>query len=140
MACISCPTLYKSLRAYLKDGAQHPEFEKLSPEACSNIDIKVLEFDRRFEIYGEDFVFYDYKSPLDISEALTNSFDLVIADPPFLSEECHVKTGMTIRRLGKEGSNLIICTGEMSFRDFFLEFSKIFILTISRSNHGRFIS
>jgi len=85
---------------------------QLSEETCSKINIKIFEYDERFKIYGDDFEFYDYKQPLVLREQLKNSFDLIIADPPFLSEECQVKTGMTIRKLGKEDHKLIMCTGE----------------------------
>ena len=50
-----------------------------------------------------------------MSENLFNHFDLIIADPPFLSEECHTKTGMTIRKLGKADHKIIICTGKVLF-------------------------
>lgn len=36
-------------------------------------------------------------------------FDIVIADPPFLSEECLSKTCETIRILSKD--KIILCTG-----------------------------
>jgi hypothetical protein len=103
--------LYKYLRKYVRDSKSHPELADLSEANVSRIDLKIFEYDERFKIYGSDFEFYDYKQPLAISEELTNQFDLVIADPPFLSEECQVKTGMTIRKLGKEGHKVIMCTG-----------------------------
>lgn len=110
VACISCPTLFKYLHKYLKEDKSHPEFSELNSEICAKIDIKLFEYDKRFEIYGEDFAFYDYKNPLDVQ--FENYFDLIIADPPFLSSECHIKTGMTIRKVGKgDNLKLIICTG-----------------------------
>lgn len=59
------------------------------------------------------FVHYDYKSPLNVPEELKNSFDFIIADPPFISEECLVKIAQTIRLLSKNTSKLIICTGSV---------------------------
>ena len=71
----------------------------------------MFEFDRRFAVFGEDFIFYDYKNPLDLPDSVTeHSFDLVFADPPYLSEECLLKTAETIRFLTKE--KIILCTGK----------------------------
>ena len=73
-------------------------------------ETKIFEFDRRFAVFGEDFLFYDYNNPLDLPDSVTeHSFDLVFADPPFLSEECLTKTAQTIKYLTKE--KIILCTG-----------------------------
>ena len=76
-----------------------------------NLGLKVLEFDNRFAAYGSDFQFYDYKSPLDIDRGLREKFDLVFADPPFLSEECLTKTMVTVKFLSKEEGKVVLCTG-----------------------------
>ena len=82
---------------------------ELKPPECKAI---LLEYDRRFEIYGDDFVFYDYNKPLELPKALqTEPFDLVIADPPFLSEECLQKTAQTIKLLAK--GKILLCTGTL---------------------------
>ena len=39
------------------------------------------------------------------------SFDVVVADPPYLSEECLQKTAQTINFLAKE--KIILCTGKL---------------------------
>nr|CAG4652028.1 EOG090X0ABW [Triops cancriformis] len=93
VACVSCPTLYRALRLN--------KLEKVS--------VKLLEFDTRFAAYGEDFVMYDFSSPLDLPRDFRSAFDVVIADPPFLSEECLTKTAVTIRYLTK--GPVILCTG-----------------------------
>ncbi|KAK3925443.1 EEF1A lysine methyltransferase 1 [Frankliniella fusca] len=93
IALISCPTLYRPL-------------VKLKGPEC---DVKLLEFDRRFSVYGESFIFYDYNTPLELPSDLLKSFDLVIADPPFLSEECLLKVAETIEWLKKD--RVILCTG-----------------------------
>lgn len=96
IACLCSPTLYKKLL-------------EIKPEGC---EAKVFEYDRRFSVFGEDFVFYDYKKPLDLPASVTeHSFDIVVADPPFLSEECLRKTAETIKYLGKE--KIILCTGQI---------------------------
>ncbi|KAI1004789.1 hypothetical protein K3495_g3426 [Podosphaera aphanis] len=82
----------------------------------------LLEFDRRFEVFGDAFVFYDFRNPLKLPEGLKAAVDHIICDPPFLSDECQTRTAMTVRWLSKswgippdsraEQSRLIICTGE----------------------------
>lgn len=42
---------------------------------------------------------------------MSSGFDLVIADPPFLSEECLTKTTETIKFLSKK--NIVLCTGNI---------------------------
>ena len=92
IACISAPTLYKHIKII-----------------DTNFDVKVFEFDRRFSSYGSDFVFYDYKSPLSVPREERDSYDVVFADPPFLSDECLTKTAMTMKYIGKQ--KMILCTG-----------------------------
>ena len=107
IACISCPTLFDTLYKRLKN------IENIS------IDLVLLEFDLRFQTkYPSNYVFYDYNNPID--ESLKQrfkelSFDAVIADPPFLSEECLGKTSETIKYLAKD--KVLVCTGAL-MRDF----------------------
>lgn len=94
VACISCPTLFLKLKSTFS-------------HRCS---CTLLEYDRRFDVHDE-FVFYDYNNPLDLPATLAaNSFDLVIADPPFLSEECLVKTSKTVQQL--TNGKILLCTGK----------------------------
>merc|ERR1712083_22923 len=95
VACVSAPTLYRALK-------------KLGKPSLS---VTVFEFDNRFAVYGSDFQFYDYKSPLDIDRNLREKFDLVFADPPFLSEECLTKTMVTVKFLSKGEGKVVLCTG-----------------------------
>ena len=100
IACISCPTLYRRLR-------------EIKPDTLT---VKLFEFDKRFSIYEEDFVFYDYKQPLQaVSSKFAHAFDIVIADPPFLSEECLTKTSTTIQAIAKD--KIIVCTGKKQERN-----------------------
>lgn len=83
---------------------------EIKPSDCETI---LLEYDRRFEMYGDNFVFYDYIDPLNLPNKLSKrSFDMVIADPPYLSEECLRKTAQTIAFLAKE--KILLCTGKPS--------------------------
>lgn len=95
IACVSCPTLYSKLVEIKPPGVQ----------------IFLLEYDKRFEVYGEDFVLYDYRQPLSLPERLEkHSFDIVVADPPFLSEECLQKVAETVNFLTKQ--KILLCTGQ----------------------------
>lgn len=96
IACLSCPSVFNKLRA-------------LNQLKCQ---IFCLEYDKRFATFGSDYVFYDYNDPLNLpAEFERNSFDVVIADPPFLSEECLRKTAMTVNFLAKD--KVILCTGRL---------------------------
>ena len=102
VACISAPTLYRHLKKLTASAA-------VGDDAASSPSLTVFEYDKRFAVYGTDFVFYDYQAPLDIPRELRESFDLVFADPPFLSEECLTKTAVTMKYLAKE--RIVLCTG-----------------------------
>ncbi len=72
--------------------------------------IVLLEYDKRFQSYGEHFIYYDYKKPLSLPDCVKEGeFDVVVADPPFLSEECLAKTAQTVKFLTRE--KVIMCTG-----------------------------
>lgn len=69
----------------------------------------LFEFDERFAVFGHDFVLYDYRSPLNIPRDKSSYYDLVLADPPFLSDECLTKTAVTVKYLTKK--DILLCTG-----------------------------
>lgn len=116
IALLSCPTLYKKMK--LNSTENH-----ISKFFLSSLKyhiwyilflfdlVHLYEFDKRFAIHGEDFTFYDYKAPLSIPSNRKEYYDLVIADPPFLSDECLIKTAATIKLLAK--NKIILCTGEL---------------------------
>lgn len=85
-------------------------YKKIKEMKASDCTVKCLEFDKRFAVFGEDFQFYDYKEPLNLPLEWKQSFDVVIADPPFLSEECLCKTSVTAKFLAKD--KVILCTGK----------------------------
>jgi hypothetical protein len=93
VACVSCPTLFR----VLKDS--HPGV------ACH-----LLEFDSRYDCRG-DFTLYDYNAPLDVPAELQQSFDCVVADPPYLSAECLSKTAQTVRLLATPEAHRVLLTG-----------------------------
>ncbi|CAN9497500.1 unnamed protein product [Ophioblennius macclurei] len=97
VACVSAPSVYQKL----KQGAV---------AGSDRVSAVVLEYDRRFAVYGDDFVFYDYKEPLALPGGVAKaSFDLVVADPPYLSEECLSKVAQTVAYLSK--GKVLLCTG-----------------------------
>ena len=56
------------------------ELQEIDP----NLSVQLLEYDRRFEQYGSDFTFYDYKQPEELPTEFKQAFRVVIADPPYL--------------------------------------------------------
>ena len=94
IACVSAPTLYRALKAKSND-----------------VNADVFEFDKRFAMYGKDFIFYDYKSPLSVPKECREKYDLVFADPPFLSDECLTKTAVTMKYICKNPKKLVLCSG-----------------------------
>ncbi|XP_054016300.1 EEF1A lysine methyltransferase 1 [Hylaeus anthracinus] len=92
IALISCPTLYKKLK-----------------NNCGDRQVVLFEYDERFKVFSPDFIPYNYKFPLDVPKDMSGFYDLVIADPPFLSDECLTKTALTIKFLAKK--NIVLCTG-----------------------------
>ena len=112
IALISCPTLYKPMRDNVELNCEGRIWRFIFQNRAHVISILVhlYEFDERFTIYGADFVPYDYKFPLSIPDERKSYYDLVIADPPFLSDECLIKFAATIKLLAKE--KVILCTGE----------------------------
>ncbi|XP_057563294.1 EEF1A lysine methyltransferase 1 isoform X3 [Hippopotamus amphibius kiboko] len=94
IACVSAPSVYQKLRELHRE----------------DFSVYIFEYDHRFAIYGEEFIFYDYNNPVDLPEKIAaHSFDIVIADPPYLSEECLRKTSETIKYLTR--GKILLCTG-----------------------------
>lgn len=72
IACVSAPSVYQKLKQGVVDGSDR-------------VSAFVLEYDRRFAAYGDDFIFYDYNEPLSLPASVApQSFDVVLADPPYL--------------------------------------------------------
>lgn len=77
--------------------------------------MKIFEYDERFAAFGDDFIQYDYSNAVedDYLDEYSEYFDLIIADPPFLSEECIEKVSNLIKRFSKPNSKVIFCSGEV---------------------------
>lgn len=55
---------------------------------------------------------FDYNKPLDLPVSHQKHFDIVIADPPHLSDSCFVSYGLTINTILKDRQQKVIfCTG-----------------------------
>ncbi|BFZ09484.1 hypothetical protein BsWGS_12523 [Bradybaena similaris] len=93
IACVSSPTVYRQIVGFKP----------------STVEVKCLEYDEKFKMFGDNFIFYDFNKPLNLDSSLKHHFDVVIADPPFLSEECLTQTAMTVKYLTKD--KIILCTG-----------------------------
>lgn len=52
--------------------------------------ITLLEFDERFGVFKE-FVSYDFEHPTRLPAEMKGTYDRVICDPPFLSQDCQTK-------------------------------------------------
>lgn len=76
----------------------------------------MFEFDKRFAAFGNDFVPYDYNNvhkQSDYMNEYREYFDIIIADPPFLSEECIESTGRLVNKLKKEDAKIVLCSGQV---------------------------
>ncbi|XP_055009692.1 EEF1A lysine methyltransferase 1 [Boleophthalmus pectinirostris] len=97
IACVSAPSVYQKLKQGVVAGSE-------------DVSVQLLEYDRRFASYGDDFIFYDYHQPLALpAHVHPHSFDVVLADPPYLSHECLSKVAQTVRYLSK--GKVLLCTG-----------------------------
>ena len=85
-------------------------YQKLRERHRDDVSVCIFQYNHRFAIYGEDFVYYDYRNPVDLPERIaTHSFDIVGADTLYLSEECLRKMSETIRLLTR--GKILLCTG-----------------------------
>ena len=95
IVCISAPTTFAKIKA-------------LRPPN----PVKLLEYDERFQVYGDDFSPYDYRAPLQLPPTLAQrSAKMILVDPPYLSDECFTKTAETVRYLAADGVKFLACTG-----------------------------
>ncbi|KAA8913920.1 putative N6-adenine methyltransferase-domain-containing protein [Sphaerosporella brunnea] len=108
VALVSAPSVYVTIREWRRVGdARVPKGLKL----------RLLEFDKRFDVFADEFVLYDFKQPVGgggVGE-LKGAVDAVLVDPPFLSPECQTKTALTVRYLLKPdaaNTRVMVCTGE----------------------------
>jgi hypothetical protein len=94
IALLSCPSLFEIINSIADN-------------------VKLFEFDERFQKYVANFVHYDYNlgNNENYLHDYANAFDLIILDPPFLSEECLRKSYQIVERIKKEDCKIILNTG-----------------------------
>ncbi|KAF2130105.1 hypothetical protein P153DRAFT_366577 [Dothidotthia symphoricarpi CBS 119687] len=104
IAVVSAPSAFIQLKNLMASGEY-----KCRPQ------LKLLEYDERFAVFKE-FVQYDFEKAIKLPAELKGSFDRIICDPPFLSQDCQTKAALTVRWLAKswtpESLRLLVCTGE----------------------------
>ena len=93
IALVSAPSVLPKLKQLNEVGAK----------------IALFEYDRRFASHTE-FYPYDFNYPLDMPADLKGKFNRILLDPPFLSDECQIKTAATCRWL-TTSAKIIVCTG-----------------------------
>ena len=68
---------------------------KESDSIYSKLDLKLFEFDNRFEKFNDqdtqNFIFYDYNKPVDIDKKYKSKFHLVIAGKICLKKKLILK-------------------------------------------------
>jgi len=96
IACLCSPTLYRAL--------------KRTDHDCQ---VTLFEFDTRFAVYKEEFVLYDFRSPLDVPRPCYSAFDVIVADPPYLEESCLSRVSSTVKLIAKDSAKVILCTGKV---------------------------
>ncbi|KAJ3126122.1 hypothetical protein HK100_010431 [Physocladia obscura] len=109
LACVSSPTVFVEIMVG-KSLCLGIPYASL-PES---VHPYVFEFDRRFSVFGDAFVFFDFNNPVSFSHPhnLNHQFDTLVVDPPFLSDDCWSKTSECVRWLAKNHKcNIIVCTG-----------------------------
>ncbi|KCV72508.1 hypothetical protein H696_00102 [Fonticula alba] len=96
---------------FLSSPTAYVKFKELYPDTPAWL----LEYDTRFAVYAPEFVHYDYNQPETFSPLEPGSAAVIVADPPFLSEECLTKTSATVRALsrpaGQPNTHVVLCTG-----------------------------
>jgi hypothetical protein len=73
----------------------------------------VFEVDKRFHALSKtSFVYYNLHEPETIPAELLGTFDVLVADPPFLNVDTQTKVATTAKLLAKPDAKILLCTGE----------------------------
>lgn len=73
----------------------------------------VFEVDKRFHALSKtSFVYYNLHEPETIPKELLGTFDVLVADPPFLNADTQGKVAKTALLLAKPAAKMLLCTGE----------------------------
>ncbi|CAK82102.1 unnamed protein product (macronuclear) [Paramecium tetraurelia] len=69
----------------------------------------LFEFDLKLN-KEKGFVFYDFNKPIEGLEQFKNTFDIILIDPPFITEEVWGKYAQTINYIKKEDAKILCCS------------------------------
>lgn len=100
IALVSSPTLMRF-------------FRQTNSYRDGKISVHLFEFDKRFgEQFPEEYSFYDFNNPLNIDISHKEKYDYIIADPPYLSDECLTAVSRSLKYLSKnDDCKILLCTG-----------------------------
>ncbi|WZZ49464.1 hypothetical protein YC2023_049571 [Brassica napus] len=73
-----------------------------------SLQVQLLEYDMRFERYGSEFTYYDYNEPEDLPLDLKHCFNIIVADPPYLSKECLERVTQTVSFMASPVDSLLL--------------------------------
>jgi hypothetical protein len=95
IAVVSAPSAFIQLKNLLVSTLSERKGYMLtsvqnSGEVKCRPQITLLEFDERFAVFKE-FVRYDFEKAIQLPAEMKASFDVIICDPPFLSQDCQTK-------------------------------------------------
>lgn len=91
VACVACPSFFHALRTRHGDA----------------VDAILLEHDDRLAELGP-YSFYDYNEPTVVPDAWRHACDAVVADPPYLAQECLSKTSVSVKELRRNDDSLVL--------------------------------
>ncbi|KAJ1731483.1 Protein-lysine N-methyltransferase efm5 [Coemansia biformis] len=96
--------------AFISSPTAYVACHNMAPERANTF---VFEYDKRFDVFKDQFVFYDFNKPLDFARAaeLQGKFKFIVADPPFLNRDCLSQTLETARFLAGPDAKIMINTG-----------------------------
>lgn len=118
IACLCCPSVFRFIKklSSVKGNQRITSLVPFDTWPAFILTVHLFEFDKRFQVFEEDYIFYDYNKPVEIPRRFCNSYSVIIADPPFLSKECLEKISLTIQHLVvAKDSKIMLCTGIVKY-------------------------
>ncbi|PPQ63544.1 hypothetical protein CVT24_004774 [Panaeolus cyanescens] len=92
IAFLCCPTAFVGFQHF------HPHANAM-----------LMEYDERFAVLSpQQFVHYDLNEPDVFPEDLRESFDIIVADPPYLNEKTNVKLKTTVDQIIKPATGKLV--------------------------------
>lgn len=95
VALVSCPSIFYTL---------HDRMQQQNDNI--KVNATIFEYDHRFkQQFPNNYQYYDFNDPTNIDRSLHNTYDIIIADPPYINIECTQKVGVTLELLRKKKTN-----------------------------------